>query len=172
MYIKFLNSRECIYPIITDTVKESCKVVAQMFILMSSIILIILCFHFVLYLSLVVSVFLKKYLGKHILCYIWIYSFLNNDFSRVLNYWEFLITLRLFFYDFIKDTQRDSVRDRQRHRQRRSRLPAGRPMGDSIPGPQDHALSQRQMLNHWATQFPYFKGFKNIFWGHLSGSVS
>ena len=27
-------------------------------------------------------------------------------------------------------------------------------MWDSIPGPQDHALSQRQMLNHGATQVP------------------
>ena len=24
-----------------------------------------------------------------------------------------------------------------------------------IPGPQDHNLSQRQMLNHWATQVPH-----------------
>ena len=27
-------------------------------------------------------------------------------------------------------------------------------MSDSIPGLQDHALSQRQLLNHWATQVP------------------
>ena len=27
-------------------------------------------------------------------------------------------------------------------------------MQDSIPGPQDHNLSQRQTLNHWATQVP------------------
>ena len=39
-------------------------------------------------------------------------------------------------------------RERRRHRQReRSRLHAGSPMWDSIPGLQDHALSQRQMLN-------------------------
>ena len=36
----------------------------------------------------------------------------------------------------------------------KSRLPAGSPMRDSIPGPRDHDLSQRQMLNHWATQVP------------------
>ena len=30
----------------------------------------------------------------------------------------------------------------------------GEPMCDSIPGPQDHDLSQRQILNHWATQVP------------------
>ena len=29
----------------------------------------------------------------------------------------------------------------------RSRLPAGSPMWDSIPGPQDHALSQRRRIN-------------------------
>ena len=27
-------------------------------------------------------------------------------------------------------------------------------MWDSIPGPQDHALSWRQFLNHWTTQVP------------------
>ena len=27
---------------------------------------------------------------------------------------------------------------------------------DSIPGPQDHDLTQRQMLNHWAIQVPLF----------------
>ena len=35
----------------------------------------------------------------------------------------------------------------------RSRLPAGSPIQDSIPGPPDH-LSQRQTLNRWATQMP------------------
>ena len=34
----------------------------------------------------------------------------------------------------------------------RSRLHEGSPMWDSISGLQDHALGQRQMLNHWATQ--------------------
>ena len=51
----------------------------------------------------------------------------------------------------------------ERHRERgsyigrgRSRLPVGSPMQDSIPGPWDHALNQRQMLNHWSTQVPLF----------------
>ena len=30
---------------------------------------------------------------------------------------------------------------------------------DWIPGPQDHNLSQRQMLNHWATQVPLLVSF-------------
>ena len=34
----------------------------------------------------------------------------------------------------------------------RSRLPSGSLMNDSISGPQDHDLSQRQTLNHWAIQ--------------------
>ena len=41
-------------------------------------------------------------------------------------------------------------------------------MWGSIPGPQDHDLSQRQMLNDWATQAPtnvdfYFPEWLNIF---------
>ena len=38
----------------------------------------------------------------------------------------------------------------------RNRLPAGSPMWDSIPGPWDHTLSQRQMLNCWVTQVSQF----------------
>ena len=37
---------------------------------------------------------------------------------------------------------------------RRSKLPAGNLMQDSIPGPQNHDLNQRQMFNHWATWVP------------------
>ena len=49
------------------------------------------------------------------------------------------------------------MRDRERERGRdtgrgRSMLHAGSLMWDSIPGLQDHALGQRQMLNCWATQ--------------------
>ena len=43
----------------------------------------------------------------------------------------------------MKDTERG--RDTGR---RRRRLLVGNLMQDSIPGPQDHALSQGQMLNH------------------------
>ena len=41
---------------------------------------------------------------------------------------------------------------RQRHKERKMRLPEWTLMWDSIPEPQDHALSQRQKLNHQATQ--------------------
>ena len=50
------------------------------------------------------------------------------------------------------------VRERQRGRDTgrgRSRLPAGSPVQDSIPGACDHDLTQRQTLNHWATQAPH-----------------
>ena len=47
------------------------------------------------------------------------------------------------FYLFMRDTERG--RDIGRGR---SRLPVGSPMQDSIPGPWDHDLSQRQILNH------------------------
>ena len=47
-------------------------------------------------------------------------------------------------------TERDRDRERERGRdigRGRSRLHAGIPMQDSIPGLQDHALGQRQALN-------------------------
>ena len=36
----------------------------------------------------------------------------------------------------------------------RGKLPEGSPMWDSIPGPQDHTLSQRQTPDHETTQGP------------------
>ena len=65
---------------------------------------------------------------------------------------EFLIYfLKAFIYLFMRDT------GRQGHRGK-SRFPAGTLMQDWIPGPQDHDLSQRQVLNHWATQVPQGNG--------------
>ena len=51
----------------------------------------------------------------------------------------------LRFYLFIHERHRVRGRDTGRGR---SRLPAGSPMWDSIPGPWDDALSRRQTLNH------------------------
>ena len=51
------------------------------------------------------------------------------------------------------DTERE--RERQRHKQREKQLHAGNLTWDSILGPQDHTLSQKQMLNRWATQVPW-----------------
>ena len=60
---------------------------------------------------------------------------------------------------------RNTHRERQRRRQReRSRLQAGSPMWDSIPGLQDHALGGRQTLNHWATQVSRSNFHKFLAW--------
>ena len=53
----------------------------------------------------------------------------------------------------MRDTHIQRERERKRERGRdtgrgRSRLHAGSPMQDSIPGLQDHALGGRQVLNH------------------------
>ena len=57
--------------------------------------------------------------------------------------------LKKIFYLFIHERHRERGRNIGRGR---SRLPAGSPMRDSIPGPRDHDLSQRQTLNRWAPQ--------------------
>ena len=49
-----------------------------------------------------------------------------------------------FIYLFINNV-RDT--ERQRHRQREKQAPRGSPMRDSIPGPRDHALGEKQMLH-------------------------
>ena len=36
-------------------------------------------------------------------------------------------------------------------------------MWDTIPGSQDHDLSQRQTLNHWATRAPLFFIYKDLY---------
>ena len=46
------------------------------------------------------------------------------------------------------DTHRHTEAGRDTGRGRRSRLHAGSPMQDSVPGVQDHTLGQRQALNH------------------------
>ena len=55
----------------------------------------------------------------------------NSSFSKRL----------LFIHLFIHERERERGRGR-------SRLHAGSPTRDSIPGLQDHALGQRQALNH------------------------
>ena len=52
------------------------------------------------------------------------------------------------FYLFVHEKHREREKERSRDTSRgRSRLHAGSPMRDSIPGLQDHALGQRQALN-------------------------
>ena len=47
----------------------------------------------------------------------------------------------------MRQTERERERERQRHRQREKQAPCtGSPTWDSIPGLQDRALGQRQVL--------------------------
>ena len=59
------------------------------------------------------------------------------------------IFLRVYLFIYSWETQRERCRDTGRGR---SRLHAGTPMLDLIPGPQDHALGWRQVLNRWVIQ--------------------
>ena len=53
----------------------------------------------------------------------------------------------------MRDTERERERERGRDTGRgRSRIPEGSPKWGSILEPRNHNLSQRQALNHWATQ--------------------
>ena len=53
------------------------------------------------------------------------------------------------YKDCIYLSMRDTERERQRHRQREKQAPhRQREMQDLTLGPQDHNVSQRQMLNH------------------------
>ena len=45
----------------------------------------------------------------------------------------------------------------------RSRLPTRSPTWDLISGPRDLDLSQRQTLNHWATQVPQYNPYIRLF---------
>ena len=57
----------------------------------------------------------------------------------------------LRFYLFIRERHRQRGRNKGRGR---SRLPVMSLVWDLIPGPRDQALSQRQKINHGATQVP------------------
>ena len=76
-----------------------------------------------------------------------------------------------FLYFFFKilfifswETQRERERERGRGTGRgKSRLHAGSPTWDSIPGLQDHVLGRRQVLNRWATQgSPILKFYSDV----------
>ena len=61
-----------------------------------------------------------------------------------------LLSVSLFFKDFIYLFMRD--RERQRYRQREKQASCREPDVGLDPGPQDHAPGQRQALNRCATQ--------------------
>ena len=64
---------------------------------------------------------------------------------------HFFLKIHSFIHSFIHEKHTERGRDTGRGG---NRLPAANPMWDLIQGPRDHNLSQRQMLNHWATQVP------------------
>ena len=66
---------------------------------------------------------------------------------RILN-WENTVQSKLFIY-FFKDFKL-FIHERHRQRQREAGSPQGA-WGGTQSWDQDHALSQRQMLKHWAT---------------------
>lgn len=68
--------------------------------------------------------------------------------TKILNRLSSLFFLKILFV-YSWETHRERSRDLGRGR---SRFLAGSPMWDSIPEPWDHALSRRQMLNHWGIQ--------------------
>ena len=57
-----------------------------------------------------------------------------------------------FFQDFIYLFMRDTEKERQRHRQREKQAPRRELDAGPDPITADHAVSQRQMLNRYATQ--------------------
>ena len=64
-------------------------------------------------------------------------------------------------YLFLRD------KERGRHRQREKQPPCGEPDVGLNPG---SALSWRQMLNHWATQVPYYSKFQ-VYYPKISLSM-
>ena len=77
--------------------------------------------------------------------------------------WLFLLvyfSTWIFFKDFIYLFMRDTERGRAETGRGRCRLHVGSLMRDSVPGLQDHTLSWRQMLNHWATQASLHMNFQ------------
>ena len=67
--------------------------------------------------------------------------------SLCQNLRKIYIIFKDFIYLFMRDTDWEAEIGRGR-----SRLPVGTLMQDLNLGPRDHNLSQRQTLNHWATQ--------------------
>ena len=83
--------------------------------------------------------------------------------------WEvFLFYFLKRFYLFL--------RERQRHRQREKPAPLGEPDVELNPRCWDHTPSQRQKLNHWATQASHWAVFLKLIrtqpWYSESDSVS
>ena len=71
--------------------------------------------------------------------------------------------LKIFFYSW------ETHREKQRHMQREKQAPRKEPDVRLDPRLQDHALSQKQMLNRWATQASQMVRF--LFYFHLESRI-
>ena len=85
----------------------------------------------------------------------------ESHIQKNLNVWLLGWILLFIFIMWIASTFFKILFIHERHTERgrdigrgRSTLSAGSPKRYLIPGPQDHNLSQKQMINHWATQVP------------------
>ena len=97
-----------------------------------------------------------------------LYHFIKWLYQQLTDSW-FLPSVFLFFFFFrfyLFIHERDTERGRDTGRGK-SRLCARSPMRDLIPGPQDHALSWKQMLNHWAIQASLLYFLKEILFIYL-----
>ena len=70
-----------------------------------------------------------------------------HSYMVVVVFYTFWLFFKKILFIYSWETQRGRYIGRGR-----SRLSMRSLMRDSIPGPRDHHLSQRQTLNHWATK--------------------
>ena len=104
-----------------------------------------------------------KYLWKHHSLsefFPYHHTWLSHSHHSLAKFPDSFFSIALFLLFFLKILFIYWHRERSRDIDRgRSRFLTGSPMRDLIPWPQDHALSQRQMLNCWATQVSLYSTF-------------
>ena len=108
-----------------------------------------------------------RYSNSTCLCWTQKSEFNNTSecFWRSILYFPqiwFILFFKIFYLS-IHERHTDIYREGDIGRGR-SRLPAETWMWNSIPGPRDHDLSQRQMLNSWATKVPLTFGLEIEFY--------
>ena len=80
--------------------------------------------------------------------FMWLFSLKAVSLEGIRYYIDLSFFFKILFIYSWK-THREKGRDTGRGR---SKFHSQSPLWDPIPGPRDHALSQRQTLNRWATQ--------------------
>lgn len=60
----------------------------------------------------------------------------------------YIVSFKKIFYLLMRERERQRQTERQRHRQKEKQAPCKEPDVGLNPGPQDHALSLWQTLNH------------------------